>query len=85
MIRDVLCELGYEDVLLFDSPDYDSAVVGVTTDGRAVYEYDLMIRDMVERNGCSYEEAMEFIDYNSVRAAEYQADGPIVFYRVAAE
>lgn len=82
MIRETLCDLGYENVLLFDNPDFDGAIVGVTTDGRAVYDYDLMIEDVVNRDGCSSEEAAEFIDYNSVRAASYQSCGPVVFYRV---
>lgn len=84
MIRETLSDLGYENVLLFDNPDFDSAVIGITTDGRAVYDYDLMIEDMVKR-GCSSEEAAEFIDYNSVRAAMYQPSGPVVFYRVVAQ
>ena len=82
MIRETLSDLGYDDAVLFDNPDFDNAVVGITTDGRVVYDYALMVKDLFERGGCSFEEAMDFIDYNSIRSAAYQPNGPIVFYRV---
>lgn len=34
---------GNDDVIIFDNPSYDDALVGVTEDGRAVYDYDKMV------------------------------------------
>ena len=31
---------GYEDVIIFDNPSYDDALVGITNDNRAVYDYE---------------------------------------------
>ena len=35
-IRDEICDMGGEDALMFDNPDFDKAVIGLTTDGRVV-------------------------------------------------
>lgn len=69
-----------EPIKLFDSPNYDSALLGVTTTGRAVYDYDLMVK-WLESN-CDMEEdvAIEFLEYNTIRAAEYQDNGPIIIH-----
>lgn len=34
--RDLLLEMGYEDSIVFENPDYDEAIIGVTEDGRVV-------------------------------------------------
>lgn len=52
--------------LLFENPSYKRALMGVTTDGRAVYDYALMIDELVEQDSMNYEEAVEFIDYNTI-------------------
>ena len=28
-IRELICELGYEDAIVFDNPDFDDAIIGV--------------------------------------------------------
>ena len=80
--RDILCDMGYEDAVVFENPDYDSAIIGISSDGRVVYDYDLMVECLMRRDGMTDMEAVEFIDYNTVRAAEYYSDGPIVMYRL---
>ena len=84
-IRDVICEMGYEDAIVFDNPDYDDAIVGVSDDCRVVYDYDLMVKCLMETDGMTYEEAAEFISYNTIRAAVYMEKGPIVMYRIDEE
>jgi hypothetical protein len=42
-----------------------------------------MIDCLVEEDGMSYEEAMEFIDYNTIRALPYYPNGPIILMRPA--
>jgi hypothetical protein len=80
-IKDYICECGYEDTVIFENPAYDSAFIGLSTDGNAVYNYELMIDDLVKEDGMDYEEAMEFIDYNTVRALPYMGNrAPIILY-----
>ena len=43
----------------------------------AVYDYDLMIQSLMENEEITYEEAIEFIDYNSSFSAP-QGNEPII-------
>ena len=77
-----LLENGYEGVKYLTDFPYDSALIGVSHDDRAVYDYDLMVEWLVETEGFSEEEAVEWIDYNTIRALPYMGnDGPIVVIR----
>ena len=72
-----------EDAIVFDNMSYDGSIVGVTTDGRVVYDYDKMIEELMEDEGCSYEEAADWIDYNTIRALPYAGENaPIIMYRI---
>ena len=77
-----LLENGCEGVKYLTDFSYDSALIGVSHDDRAVYDYDLMVEWLVETEGFSEEEAVEWIDYNTIRALPYMgSDGPIVVIR----
>jgi hypothetical protein len=62
---------------------YDGSIVGVTTDGRVVYDYDKMVEELMSEEGWSYEEAAEWIDYNTIRSIPYAGPGaPIIMYSI---
>ena len=72
-----------EDAIVFDNMSYDGSIVGVTTDGRVVYDYDKMVEELMQEEECSYEEAVEWIDYNTIRALPYAGEnGPIIMYTI---
>lgn len=72
---------GYEDVVIFENYSYDDALIGVTEDGRAVYDFDKMVRWLVETEDFTDEEAIEWIEYNTIRALPYMGDdAPIIMY-----
>ena len=78
-----LLENGYEGVKFLTNYSYDTALIGVTTDDRAVYDFDLMVQWLMDEEGFTEEEALEWIEYNTNRALPYMgADGPIVMYRL---
>lgn len=80
--RKKLIELGYEDAVIFSNPDYDSAIIGVSHDDRVIYDYDEMIASLMLEDDMTMEEAMDFIDYNTVRALPYTGNGgPIIIYK----
>lgn len=80
-VREIIEDNGYEDVLIFENPSYDSAFIGVSHDNRAVYNYDLMVEYLINTDGMTYEEAADFISYNSVRSLSYVGNGsPIVVF-----
>ena len=78
--RDLLKSYGLEESIVFVNPDYESAIVGYTPDGRIVYRYSEMIRYLMETDSMSEEDAAEFIDHNTVGA--YIENGPIVMYDI---
>ncbi len=68
--------------ILFDNPQFDEAIMGVTEDNRVVYNFDDMVDCLMEEDGLAQEEAVEFIEYNTVRTLPYiGAKSPIIFYR----
>lgn len=74
-------ELLDEDMVVFDSPEYDDAIIGTTHDGRVVYDFDKMCEELHEKDGMSIEEAIEFIEYNAIRAIPYAGyKAPVVMY-----
>ena len=78
----LLADMGYEDTVVFVNPSYETAIVGVSYDDRAIYDLDLMIDYLVENDGMTEEEALEFIDYNTVRACDYMEGAPIIMTRL---
>lgn len=72
-----------EDAIVFDNMSYDGAIIGVTTDGRVVYDYDKMIAELIQDEDWSYEDAIEWIEYNTIRSLPYAGvNGPIIMYSI---
>ena len=72
-----------EDVIVLDNMAYDSSIIGITTDGRIVYDYDSMVEELMSDEGWSYDDAADWIDYNTIRSLQYfGSNGPIIMYRV---
>ena len=68
----------FEDVIIFDNPSYDDALIGVTSDNRAVYDYDKMIEWLVTNENMDYEEAADFISWND---SFYYGEGyPLILF-----
>ena len=82
-IKAWLLDGGYDDTVVLEDPDYATAFIGVSDEGRAIYDYDLMIDFLVEKEGMAdYMEAADFLSYNTLRAIPYFGDQrPIVMYR----
>lgn len=82
--RDLLNELGLEESIVFENPDYDSAIIGYdANDNRVIYDYESMAEHLMNVDGMTYEEAIEFIEYNTLRAIPYAGSNPpIVLQRI---
>lgn len=82
-LKELIAELGYDDVTVFEDYDYADAFIGMSDDGRAVYSYDKMVEWLMLKENWSYEEAVEWIEYNTIRALPYAGpNAPIVVYDV---
>lgn len=74
---------GLEDVIIFESPSYDDALIGVTEDNRAVYEYSKMVLWLMAADGLSPEEAADWIEFNTIGALPCAGPlGPVIMYRL---
>lgn len=79
--EEILKDNGYEpdSIVLLKDESYDSALIGVSDDNRAVYSMDKMIDWYSEKNDCSVDEAIEWIEFNTLRAIPYAGvNAPIV-------
>ena len=70
-LREYLEAQGHEDTIFFENPSFVKAITGITDSGQLIYDYDLMIAAAMEEEGWSCEDAVEWIDYNTLRAIPY--------------
>jgi hypothetical protein len=78
-----LLDVGYEDAPHFINPDYEYALVGVTDDGRVVYDFDKMVEYLMNKEGWSDIEAIDWIEYNVIRSIPYMGEkSPIIVYPI---
>lgn len=82
--RDILVNMGFEDSIVFENPDFDDAIIGVDlNDDRVVYDYEKMVEVLAEQDGISIEESADFIGYNTLRAIPYMGPkAPIVIRKL---
>jgi hypothetical protein len=76
-----LLENGYEGVKYLMNYSYDTALIGVTTDNRAVYDYSMMVNWLISNEEMTYDDAVDWIEHNTLRALPYMGeDAPIVIH-----
>ena len=78
--KEILCENGYDDLIIFENPSFDKAIIGVSHDDRVIYDYDLMIEAAMEEEGWTEDEAIDWIEFNTLRSIPYRDGAPIVMY-----
>ena len=47
---DILIEKGYDDVIVFCNPDYETALIGLSDKYQAVYDYYLMVEYLIKNH-----------------------------------
>lgn len=81
--KDTLMDQGFENFIIFENPDYDSAIIGITENNQVVYDYEKMIEHLMQEDDMDYEEAADFISYNTIRSLPYAGEGaPIIMYSI---
>ena len=69
------------DAVVFDNYAYDNSIIGTTFDGRAIYCYGLMVEELMRDKGWDEIDAIEWIDYNTLRALPYAGGkAPMIVY-----
>lgn len=78
-LREFLETQGHEETMFFENPSFVKAITGITDSGQLIYDYDLMISAAMEEEGWTDEEAIEWIEYNTLRTIPYMGHAhPIV-------
>lgn len=76
-----LLNAGYEGIKYLVNESYDDALIGVSEDGRAIYDFDKMVDWLIEKYGWSDIESIEWIEVNTLRSLPYMgSNAPIVMY-----
>ena len=71
----------YEDTIVFNSPSFDNSIIGITTDGQAVYDYEKMVEELMHDEDISEQEAIDWIEYNTIRAIPYAGEmRPVIMF-----
>ena len=82
-VENKLLDNGYGDIIYLVNYSYDDALIGVSEDNRAIYDYDLMVKWLIENEDFDESEAVDWISYNTIRALQYIGDrAPIIMYRL---
>ena len=73
----------HKETVFFVNPSFVKAITGITDSGQLIYDYNLMIAAAMEEEGWSCEEAVEWIDYNTLRSIPYMGScHPIVSFPI---
>ena len=59
------------EIVIFDNPSYDTAIIGLSTNFEVVYDYDLMVEYLMNTEEFTVDDAIDFIEYNTMRALPY--------------
>lgn len=83
-VKAMLRDLDFEDSIVFENPAYIEAICGINEKGQLCYAYPLMILALMLNDELTYEDAAEFIDYNTVRALPYMGEyAPVIIYHIS--
>ena len=78
--EDVRSELN-EDTIVFDNPSFDNSIIGITINGNAVYDYDKMVQELINDEEWSESDAIDWIEYNTIRAIPYAGEmAPVIMF-----
>jgi hypothetical protein len=68
-----------KDSIILDNYAYDNSIIGVSIDGRVIYSFDKMVEELIQDNGWTPVDAVEWIEYNTIRALPYMGENaPII-------
>lgn len=89
-VEEILEQNGFfydDDIEMLQIDGMARALVWVSEDDRLVYSYEKMVQLTMEQDGCSRDDAMDFVSYDILRGLSYVTDErkPIVIYEVKGE
>jgi hypothetical protein len=70
--------MNLDEYVRFVEPSFDSAIIGVSHDYRLIYSYNRMVEEYMDQHQCSADEAMEWIEVNTIPSLPYYENSPII-------
>ena len=70
-LREYLEAQGHEETVFFENPSFVKAITGITDSGQLIYDYELMIAAAMEEENWDTDEAIDWIEYNTLRSIPY--------------
>lgn len=59
---------------MFEPESYDEGIVGITEGGNLIYSYEKLAEMLILHDEMTYEDAIEWLDYNTVRTIPYMGE-----------
>lgn len=76
-----ILDAGFEDVMIFKDFSYDDALVGIDAYNRAIYDFEKMVEWLMYTEDFDETEAIEWIEYNTIRSLPYAGKyAPVIAY-----
>ena len=71
-------------IIILEGDEFADGFIGLSTDNRAVYAYDKLVDSLSRFNNWSTDEAIDWLEYNTIRSLPYLGDkSPIVIHEPA--
>lgn len=68
-------------IIILEGDEFANGFIGLSVDNRVVYSYDKLIDSLSRFNGWSTDEAIEWLEYNTIRSLPYLGDrSPIIIH-----
>lgn len=69
-----------ENSIVLDNPSFDNSIIGVASEsGKVIYSYDKMIEEYMKDYNVRDIDAIDWIEYNTIRALPYIGENaPII-------
>lgn len=71
---------GYDDVIILGDAYTEKALLGISSDRRAVYDFDTLLELYVTEEGWTQDEAIEWIDINLL-GSKIDGKEPIIVFK----
>lgn len=81
-LREELISRVDDDLVFFDNLSFDNSIIGLTHDNRVAYLFSKMIEETKEQLNCNDTDAIEWLEYNTIRALSYfgHENKPVIIY-----
>lgn len=77
-----------DEIIVLEGDEFADGCIGVSVNNCAVYSYDKLIESLCKHNNWESTDAIEWIEYNTLRALPYMAsvgNPPIIIYDLPKE